>query len=52
MDVIERLNDRYGSETRVVEPTLHDDDGKPIAKTRGVYKTNVVEGKNPFVDSD
>ncbi|MFC6954652.1 PaaI family thioesterase [Halorubellus litoreus] len=48
----EAVVDRYGSETGVVEAELHDDDGNTIAKTRGVYKTNMVDGKNPFVDSD
>ncbi|WP_323676246.1 PaaI family thioesterase [Halorubellus sp. PRR65] len=48
----EAVVDRYGDDTGVVEAELHDDDGNTVAKTRGVYKTNLVEGKNPFVDSD
>ena len=42
---------RYGRETGVVEVEVVDEDDRPLAKTRGVYKTNVVKGKNPFVDS-
>lgn len=40
---------RYGDDTGVVEAEVTKD-GAPVARTRGVYKTNVVEGKNPFVD--
>jgi uncharacterized protein (TIGR00369 family) len=48
----EAVVDRYGAETGVVEGELHDDHGNTVAKTRGVYKTSVVEGDNPLVDSD
>lgn len=41
---------RYGDDTGIVETELFDDDENTIAKTRGTYKTNVVTGKNPFVD--
>lgn len=40
---------RYGDDTGVVEAEITQD-GSPVAATRGVYKTNVVEGQNPFVD--
>jgi len=41
---------RYGADTGVVEVELTDADDRPLARTRGVYKTNLVEGENPFVD--
>jgi uncharacterized protein (TIGR00369 family) len=40
---------RYGDDTGVVEAEVTQD-GATIATTRGVYKTNIVEGQNPFVD--
>lgn len=40
---------RYGDDTGVVEAEITQD-GAPVATTRGVYKTNIVEGNNPFVD--
>lgn len=40
---------RYGDDTGVVEAEISQD-GAPVATTRGVYKTNVVKGENPFVD--
>jgi uncharacterized protein (TIGR00369 family) len=40
---------RYGDDTGVVDAEVTQD-GRPVAATRGVYKTNLVEGKNPFVD--
>lgn len=46
------VGDRYGDETGVVEAELEDDHWHAIAKTRGLYKTSVVEGENPFVDAD
>lgn len=48
----EAVVDRYGAETGVVEAEIFDANDESIAKTRGVYKTNMVDGKNPFVDSD
>lgn len=48
----EAVVDRYGKETGVVEAVLHDDDGNEVAKTRGVYKTSMPDGANPFADSD
>ncbi|NHN43122.1 PaaI family thioesterase [Halorubellus sp. JP-L1] len=48
----EAVVDRYGSDTGVVETELFDAEENSIAKTRGVYKTNLVGGQNPFVDSD
>lgn len=41
---------RYGEDTGVVETELRDEDDRLLATTRGVYKTNLVEGQNPFVD--
>lgn len=41
---------RYGEDTGVVEAELLDEDDRLLAKTRGVYKTNLVDGENPFVD--
>jgi len=41
---------RYGDDTGVVEVELFDEDDRTIATTRGVYKTNLVDGANPFVD--
>lgn len=41
---------RYGEDTGVVEVDLTDEDGTLLARTRGVYKTNLVEDDNPFVD--
>lgn len=40
---------RYGDDTGVVEVKLFDADGRKLATTRGVYKTNLVDGENPFV---
>lgn len=40
---------RYGRDTGVVETEIRQD-GEPVATTRGVYKTNIVKGENPFVD--
>ncbi|MDZ7701483.1 MAG: PaaI family thioesterase [Halobacteriales archaeon] len=40
---------RYGDDTGVVEAEITQD-GAPVATTQGVYKTNLVEGQNPFVD--
>lgn len=42
---------RYGDDTGVVEVELTDANDRRLATTRGVYKTNVVGGENPFVDS-
>ena len=42
---------RYGDDTGVVEVELTDEADRRLATTRGVYKTNLVEGENPFVDS-
>ncbi|WP_254861945.1 PaaI family thioesterase [Halovivax gelatinilyticus] len=42
---------RYGRDTGVVEVELTDEDDRRLASTRGVYKTNLVDGSNPFVDS-
>lgn len=41
---------RYGEDTGVVEVEVVDGDDRLLATTRGVYKTNVVEGDNPFVN--
>ena len=41
---------RYGEDTGIVEADIYDENDRRVATTRGVYKTNVVEGKNPFVD--
>lgn len=41
---------RYGDDTGIVETEIYDEDDRRVATTRGVYKTNVVEGRNPFVD--
>ena len=41
---------RYGEDTGVVEVELTDENGRRLATTRGVYKTNLVEGENPFVE--
>lgn len=41
---------RYGEDTGIVETDLYDADDRRLATTRGVYKTNLVEGENPFVD--
>ena len=41
---------RYGEDTGVVEVEVVDADDRLLATTRGVYKTNVVEGDNPFVN--
>jgi uncharacterized protein (TIGR00369 family) len=41
---------RYGEETGVVECELADADGNHIAATRGVYKTDLVGGDNPFTE--
>lgn len=41
---------RYGSDTGVVEVDLFDEKERRIGTTRGVYKTNVVGGDNPFTD--
>ena len=41
---------RYGEETGIVEADIYDEDDRRVATTRGVYKTNIVEGQNPFVD--
>lgn len=41
---------RYGDDTGVVEVDLFDENDRKIATTRGVYKTNLVGGKNPFTD--
>lgn len=41
---------RYGSDTGVVAVDLFDEKERRIATTRGVYKTNVVGGDNPFTD--
>lgn len=40
---------RYGDDTGVVDAEVTQD-GAPVAATRGVYKTNIVEGQNPFAD--
>lgn len=48
----EAVVDRYGDDTGVVETEIFDEHDNSIAKTRGVYKTNLVEGTNPFVDED
>lgn len=40
---------RYGDETGVVEAEVRQND-ELIATTRGVHKTNIVKGDNPFVD--
>ena len=42
---------RYGNDTGVVEVEMTDADDRRLATTRGVYKTNLVDGANPFVDS-
>ncbi|MFC7214163.1 PaaI family thioesterase [Saliphagus sp. GCM10025334] len=42
---------RYGAETGVVEAEIVDADDRTLATSRGVYKTNMVDGNNPFVDS-
>lgn len=41
---------RYGSDTGVVAVDLFDEKERRIATTRGVYKTNMVGGDNPFTD--
>ena len=41
---------RYGDDTGVVEVDLFDEEDRKLATTRGVYKTNLVDGKNPFTD--
>lgn len=41
---------RYGEDTGIVETDVFDDQDRRVATTRGVYKTNLVEGENPFVD--
>jgi uncharacterized protein (TIGR00369 family) len=46
----EAVVDRYGEDTGVVETELFDAHDESIGKTRGVYKTNFVDGDNPFVD--
>lgn len=40
---------RYGEDTGVVDAEVSQD-GSLVATTRGVYKTNIVKGENPFVD--
>lgn len=40
---------RYGEDTGVVDAEISQD-GSLVATTRGVYKTNIVEGENPFGD--
>ena len=41
---------RYGDDTGVVEVDLFDEEDRKLATTRGVYKTNLVDGENPFTD--
>lgn len=41
---------RYGEDTGIVETNIYDESDRRVATTRGVYKTNIVEGENPFVD--
>lgn len=42
---------RYGDDTGVVDVELTDENDRTLATTRGIYKTNLVKGANPFVDS-